>query len=443
MTKRQMRLSGFCQGNGSYHQAGWRHPDARPEHGSSYDLWVETAKKMEAAKFDMMFVADIISPPDAEQPDIFPFNSAADRLEPMTWLAGLAAHTKHLGLAGTIATSYRPPYDVARELASLDLISGGRAAWNIVTGIAPEDATQYADQVFPPQADRYEKGEEFVDVVLKLWASVEPGAFRRDKQSGTYTDAEKVHLIRHAGRFFNVRGPLGIEPSPQRRPVLAQAGQSEEGRRLAARVGEIIFTAQSDFTAAKAYYDDIRSRASALGRNPDHVKILPGCMVITGESRAEADEKWAQLNELIDLRPARTRLQMALKFVDLSDLPLDAPFPEMPPEAVISRGMNHVEAARREGLSLREVLIRSSASNAHLVVRGTAADVVDQMEHWFTGGACDGFNLMPAVMPTSLDDFIAAVLPELRRRELFRTEYEGTTLRANLGLPADPIPLRH
>jgi FMN-dependent oxidoreductase (nitrilotriacetate monooxygenase family) len=436
-----MRLSAFCQGNGSYHQAGWRHPDARPEHGTSYAAWVETARKMEAAKFDMMFVADIISPPDAEQPDIFPYNGAADRLEPMTWLAGLAAHTTCLGLAGTIATSYRPPYDVARELASLDVISGGRAAWNIVTGIAPEDATQYADQIFPPQAERYQKGEEFVDVVLKLWASVEAGAFRRDKASGVYTDSDKVHLIRHAGRFFNVRGPLGIEPSPQGRPVLAQAGQSEEGRRLAARVGEVIFTAQSEFAAAKAYYDDIRARASAFGRDPDHLKILPGCMVIVGDSRAEADEKWAELNALVDLRPARTRLQMALKFVDLADLPLDAPFPEMPPEAVISRGMNHVEAARREGLTLREVLIRSSASNAHFVVRGTAGDIVDQMDAWFAGGACDGFNLMPAVMPASLDDFIAKVLPELRRRGLFRTDYEGTTLRANLGLPMDPIPL--
>jgi FMN-dependent oxidoreductase (nitrilotriacetate monooxygenase family) len=443
MQQRQMRLSAFCQGNGSYHQAGWRHPDAQPRHGSTFALWVETARKIEAAKFDMMFVADIISPPDVEQPDVFPYNGAADRFEPMTWLAALAGQTTRLGLAGTIATSYRPPYDVAREVASLDLISGGRAAWNVVTGIAPEDATQYADQQFPPQAERYLKGEEFVDVVLKLWASVEAGAFPRDKESGVYTDVDKIHPIRHAGRFFNVRGPLGIEPSPQGRPVLAQAGQSEEGRRLAARVGEVIFTAQSDFAAAKAYYDDIRARAEGFGRNPDHLKILPGCMVIVGESRAQAEEKWGQLNDLVDLRPARTRLQMALKFLDLSKADMDAPFPELPPEAVISRGMNHVAAARREGLTLREVLIRSSASNAHLVVRGTAADVVDQMEAWFTGGACDGFNLMPAVMPASLDDFIAQVLPELRRRGLFRTEYEGATLRANLGLPLDPIPLLH
>lgn len=441
MVERRMRLSAFCQGSGSYHQAGWRHADARPEMGSDISLWIALAQKLEHAKLDMMFVADIISPPDAEQPDIFPFNSAADRFEPMTWLAALAGQTSRIGLAGTIATSYRPPYDVAREVASLDLLSGGRAAWNVVTGIAPEDATQYADQQFPPQAERYAKGEEFVDVVLKLWGSVQPGAFPRDKQSGLYTDLAKIDVIRHSGKFFKVRGPLGIAPSPQRRPVLAQAGQSEEGRQLAARVGEIVFTAQSSFDAAKAYYDDIRARAAAFGRDPDHLKILPGCMIVAGDSRSEADDKWAALNDLVDLRPARTRLQMALKFVDLADLPLDAPFPEMPPEAVVSRGMNHVEAARREGLTLREVLIRSSGSNAHNVIKGTPRDIADQMEHWFVGGACDGFNLMPAVMPASLDDFVEKVLPELRRRGLFRSEYEGKTLRENLGIPADPIPL--
>jgi FMN-dependent oxidoreductase (nitrilotriacetate monooxygenase family) len=440
---RKMKLSWFCQGGGSYHQAGWRHPLTRPDYASDFGLWIGAARALEAAKFDMMFVADIICPPDADRPDIFPYNSAADRLEPMTWLAALAMHTRSLGLVGTIATSYRPPYDVAREIASLDSISAGRAGWNVVTGISPEDAKQYADQQFPEAQARYAKGEEFVDVVLKLWGSVEPGAFPRDKDSGVYTDISKVHLTDHVGEYFKVRGPLGIEPSRQGRPVLAQAGQSEEGRQLAARVGEVIFTAQSSFESAAAYRQDIRRRAEAFGRNPDHVKILPGCMVVVGDSREAAEDKWRSLDALIDLRPARTRLQMALKFFDLSKCALDDPFPDLPPEALVSRGANHFEAARREGLTLREVLIRSSGSNAHLVLRGTAADVVDQMEHWFHRGACDGFNIMPAIMPASLDDFVDHVLPELRRRKLFRRRYEGRTLRENMEIPADAIPLVH
>jgi len=436
-----MALGVFGSGTASYHQFGWRHPGADPDFAWNIQLWIELAKKLEAAKFDTIFVPDIITPPDAGNPGIFPYNSAADRLEPMTMLAALATHTTHIGLAGTIATSYRPPYDTAREVASLDLISNGRAGWNIVTGISPEDAAQYADQQFPPQDERYAKGEEYVEVVLKLWDSIKPGAFPHDKLSGIYSDVDKVSLINHQGKYFNVRGPLNIGPSRQGRPVLAQAGQSEPGRRLAARVADIIFTAQNSFDDAHVFYADIKGRAAAFGRNPDHVKILPGCMIIVGESRSEADEKWEQLNELIDLRPAMTRLQMALKFVDLSAHDLDDLFPEMPPEAVISRGINHVRDAQKLGLTLREVLIRSSASNAHLVVRGTASDVVDEMQHWFEGKACDGFNLLSAVMPASLYDVIDKVLPELRRRGLFRTDYSGSTLRGHLGIPDTGLPM--
>lgn len=437
-----MGLSWFCQGNGSYHQAGWRHPGSQPALGSEINHWLDVARKLEAAKIAMMFVPDIISPPDADLPDIFPYNPAAERLDPVVMVAALALHTTHIGLAATIATSYRPPYDVAREIASLDAVTHGRAAWNIVTGISPEDATQYADQVFPPQNQRYAKGEEFVDVVLKLWDSIQPGAFIRDKVSGVYTDADKVHLINHHGTYFNVRGPLGVPPSIQGRPVLAQAGQSEEGRQMAGRVGEAVFTAQNSFENAKAFYDDIRARAASFGRNPDHLKVLPGCMIIVGNSRDEADEHWNELNELTDLRPALTRLQMALKFFDLSKFGLDDPFPELPPEALISRGGNHVEAAAREGLTLREVLIRSSASNAHFVAKGTAKDVVDQMQHWFEEGACDGFNLMPATMPSAIDRFTEKVLPELHKRDLFATEYAGKTLRENLGIPNVRLPLK-
>lgn len=440
MSDRKMSLSMFCGGLGGYHQAGWRDPESHVD-GGDITFWIQLAQRLEAAKFDMLFVADLASMPNADNSEIFRYSSIGETLEPMTMLAALATSTKHIGLAGTIATSYRPPYDAARELASLDVISGGRAGWNIVTGISPDDATQYADQKFPPPELRYKRGEEFVDVVLKLWDSVKPGAAIRDKESGVFWDNSKIDLISHQGEYYKVRGPLNVPPSPQQRPVLIQAGQSEEGRQLASRVAEAVFTAQSDFDLAKGFRDDIRSRAARWGRNPDHLKILPGCVVILGETRQEADDKWEELNSRIDLRPAMARLQMNLKFVDLSSFDLDAPFPDVPPEAVISRGANLVKEAKLEGLTLRQVLIRSSGANAHFICRGTVKDVTDELQHWFEGGACDGFNMQSAVMPTSIYEFIENVVPELQRRGLFRTEYEGTTLRESLGIPADPIPM--
>ena len=441
MPRREMKLSVFCAGSGSYHQAGWRHPDANPNYPNDFSLWIDVARKLEAAKFDMMFVADLISPANVKKPDIFPYSSEADGFEPMTWLAALVAHTTHLGLAATIATSYPPPYDVAREVVSLDLISGGRAAWNIVTGISPEDAEQYADQVFPQPEERYARGEEFVDVVPKLWSSVGTNAFPRNKETGEYADPTRIKLANHQGTYYKVRGPSTstlrhragrclLGPGSRRRGVASPPASARSSSRRSPRS---IRPRRSGTTSEAA-----RPRTA---ENPDHVKIMPGCMIIVGNSRQEADEKWERLNGYIDLRPAMARLQMALKFIDLSQYPNDGPFPELPPEAVISRGMNHVEAARREKLTLREVLIRSSASNAHFTCKGTPQDVADELQSWFEGGACDGFNLLIPIMPASLDEFIADVLPELRRRGLVRTGYSGRTLRDNLEIPVEPIPL--
>jgi FMN-dependent oxidoreductase (nitrilotriacetate monooxygenase family) len=441
MAKRQMRLSAFTPAS-SYHQAGWRHPNADLTVYDDFSRWVTIAKKLEAAKFDMIFIADTASPSKADQPEVFARLAGGDQFEPMTLLAALSGHTTHLGLAGTIPTSYRPPYDAARELLSLDRISRGRAGWNIVTGISPDDGAQYADQIHPPQSERYLRGEEFVDVVLKLWASIEPGAYPRNKQTGVFKDVEKIHLINHVGKYYNVRGPLTGTASPQGRPVTVQAGQSEDGRALAARVAEAVFTAQSTFEQAKAFRDDIRSRAAAFGRNPDHLKLLPGVIMVVGESRQEAEDKWAEMDSLLDTKAAMAALQLNLKGVDLSAYALDEPFPEVPAEAVISRGSTLVEAARRENLTLRQVLIRSAGANAHFTLKGTAKDVADELQHWFEGGACDGFNVQTAVSPVSLDDILEKIVPELQHRGLFRTEYEFTTLRENLGIPADPIPLR-
>lgn len=436
---RQMKLGAFC--GGSYHQAGWRHPDADNDFGHDIARWVDLAKKLEAAKFDMIFIADTASPSDAANPEVFRYVSGGDNLEPMTLLAALSAHTTHLGLAATIATSYRPPYDAAREILSLDRISGGRVGWNIVTGISPDDAAQYADQTFPPLDERYARGEEFVDVVLKLWGSVEPGAYPHDKEGGLYKDLDRIRTVDHAGKYYRVRGPLKGVASQQGRPLLIQAGQSGEGRAMASRVAEAVFTAQSTFEQAKSFREDIRARAAAWGRNPDHVKVMPGALVVLGETRAEAQDKWADLDTRIDLRAAIARLQLALKSIDLSGHDLDAPFPDVPAESIVSRGSHHVEAAKREGLSLREVLIRSSGSNAHFSVIGTVKDVADELQHWFEDGACDGFNFLPAIYPQSFDEILTTLIPELRRRGLVRSEYEGRTLRENLGVPASPLPL--
>ena len=445
-SSRQMKLSVFASGTGNYHVAGWRHPESYIDTTSNFTHWIEHARKLEAAKFDMLFVADSVSPSFFNEPrEIFARTPLADRFEPVTWLSGLATVTKHLGLAATLTTSYKQPYEVARQMGSLDVMSGGRAGWNIVTGADAADAAQFGDSDYARVADRYARGEEFVDVVLALWNSVAPDAFRRDKQSGIYTDPDKIHAINHKGKYYSVKGPLSIGPSPQGRPVLVQAGQSEEGRALASRVAEVIFTAWGTFDLAKKFYDDIKSRAAARNRNPDGIKVLPGVRITVGRTEAEANEKENYLNSLIDLVPSMARLNMSItdgsRGIDLSGYPLDEPFPELPAGiALKGRAANLIAVARQENLTLRQVLIRSSNSNLHFTVKGTPTQVVDQLEHWFRNGAADGFNVLCGYMPGSIDDIIEMVLPELRRRGLFRTEYEGITLRENLGVPLDPIP---
>jgi FMN-dependent oxidoreductase (nitrilotriacetate monooxygenase family) len=437
---RLMKLAVLTRGNSNYHAGGWRLPDSYADAGSNFERWVELARKIESAKFDMLFVADAIGPLEFDRHHVFARSPNADRLEPLTLLSALSAVTKRLGLAATVATSYKPPYDLARQVASLDLISHGRAGWNIVTGVIPADAAQYGDEGHAPPAERYVRGEEYVDVVTALWASVEPDAFPRNKESGIYADPDKVHFINHKGKYYSVKGPLSVGPSPQGRPILIQAGQSDDGRALSSRVADVIFTAHSSFERAREFYSDVKQRAAAFGRDPEAVKILPGVMIIVGRTAKEAEEKQAQLNSWIDIVAGLARMQVGLPGIDLAQYPLDEPFPELPPAAMASRGINYVDMARRENLTLRQVVLRGAASNAHWIIKGTAVQIVDQLEHWFTGRAADGFNLLCSSLPAAIDDIIELVLPELRCRNLFRTEYEGRTLRENLGIPVAPIP---
>jgi FMN-dependent oxidoreductase (nitrilotriacetate monooxygenase family) len=355
--------------------------------------------------------------------------------------------TSHLGLVSTVATSYKAPYDVAREVASLDLVSQGRAGWNVVTGVNAADAAQYGGAGYDRRAERYARGEEFVDVVLALWASIAPGAFPADKDSGLHADLSKIHAVDHHGKYYSVAGPLTVSPSRQGRPVLVQAGQSEDGREFAARIAEVIFTAWTEFDMAKRFYTDMKSRAAAKNRDPDAIKILPGARIILGRTAAEAEEKEAFLDSLLDIDVCIERAVSGLadgnRGIDLSKYPLDAPFPDLPEEvtSILSgRSENHIAMARKYNLTLRDIVIRSATTNMHFTVRGSPADIADQLEQWFEGGAADGFNVMCSYLPDSLDDFIELVIPELQRRGLFRREYEGTTLRENLGIGLAPIP---
>jgi FMN-dependent oxidoreductase (nitrilotriacetate monooxygenase family) len=434
-----MKITVFMVGSSHYHDVGWRRQTSFSDLSYNVKRWIEIAQRIEAAKLDAIFVADHIGPLEYGTDEVFSRSPRGDRLHPIPLLAALAVSTRRVGLAATIMTSYTQPYDVAREFSSLDLISGGRAAWNIVTGATMQDALQYGGGFAAPE-ERYARGEEFVNVVTRLWDSVEEGAFPRNKVSGIYADPSKIHAIDFQGKYYNVKGPLSVERSPQGRPILVQAGQSSPGRALASRVADVIFTAQDSYESASAFYSDIRRRAAEFGRDPTAVKILPGVMPVIGESRAHADEKEAELRSLIDPLVGIRKLNLWLHGIDLSKYDLDQPFPELPPSATVSRGANYVNMARKENLTIRQVMVRASESNAHFRVKGTPIDIADQLEHWFKSGAADGFNLLCENLPDSLDDFIRLVVPELRRRGLFRHDYEGKTLRENLGVPLAPIP---
>jgi len=434
---RQLKLTFF--GGAHYHISGWRAPTAW-SNLSDLDHWLRIVQKCEDAKFDALFIADSAGPFEYFT-NVFSRMPRPIRLHPVALASALAMKTNRIGIAATIATTFNQPYEVARQLAAMDLISNGRAGWNIVTGGLADDGLQFGG-TFPDTEERYARGEEFVDVVTKLWESVDADAFPRDKVSGIYTAPDKMRTIDFAGKYFKVRGPLSAERSPQGRPVLVQAGQSAPGRALASRTSEVIFTAQSAYEGGHEFYKDIKRRAGEWGRDPNSVLIMPGIVPFLGESRAEAEDKAAALDELLDPAVGIPKLNVWLHGIDLSQFDLDAPFPELPDSATTSRGRNYVDMARRENLTLRQVMMRSAKSNAHLCVTGTAADVADQMEHWFRHEGADGFNLLGATVPDSLDDFIRMVLPELRRRNLFRTEYEGFTLRENLGIPLAPIPQR-
>ncbi|AEI45474.1 LLM class flavin-dependent oxidoreductase [Paenibacillus mucilaginosus] len=433
-SQRQMKLGAFFMIPG-HHVAAWRHSEAEAQGVLDFKFYKKLAQTAERGKFDMVFLADGLAVWDRFGTGIS--HTVNARPEPLTLLSALSAVTEHIGLAATVSTTYNEPFHVARKFASLDHLSGGRAAWNVVTSSGENEAHNFSRDSHLLHEKRYERAREFVDVVRALWDSWEDGALLIDKESGLFADKDKVHYVNHKGEAFSVKGPLNIARPPQGHPVVIQAGSSEAGKELAAETAEVIFTAWQTLEEAQKFYSNVKGRMLQYGRTPDELKIMPGVFPIIGRTRAEAEAKAEQLKELIH-PTAGVGLLSALISYDLTPYPVDGPLPELPDIRDINGGKSRFQLlkdlADREGLTIRGLYQRIAGARGHREILGTPAEIADQLEEWFVNGAADGFNIMPPTLPGGLDDFVELVIPELQRRGLFRTEYEGATLRENLGL---------
>jgi len=429
---RQLHLNLFIHDTG-HHEASWRLPESDPLANLDLAHYQRLARRAEEARFDSVFLAD--SPSLWGDPGRRPSGS----LEPTVLLTALAVTTSRIGLIATASTSYNEPYNLARRFASLDHISAGRAGWNIVTTAGDAAARNFGLDAQPAHAERYARAAEFLEVSALLWDSWADDAIVADKTRGVHAEADRVQQVGHAGRYFRVEGALNVPRSPQGHPLLVQAGSSENGKDFAARYAEAVFTAQPTFEEGQAFYADVKRRAAAVGRDPGQLKILPGIVPVIGDTEAEARELEAELDGLI--QPEHARLQLAtLLGVEPERLPLDGELPENLPaedeiEGAKSRYTLIVELARREKLTVRQLIGRLGGGRGHRTFSGTAVQVADTIEHWFRRGAADGFNVMPAVLPSGLETFADRVVPILQERGLFRTEYTGTTLREHYGLP--------
>jgi FMN-dependent oxidoreductase (nitrilotriacetate monooxygenase family) len=412
------------------HVAGWRQPEFK---GSSTDIrWVaELASLAERGKFDFYFLADSLVGPAPGS------TKRAGNLEPLTVLSALSVTTSRIGLAGTATTTFSEPYNLARQFASLDHISGGRAAWNVVTSTWNAAAGNFGADKLPDHAARYERAREFVKVVKGLWDSWDDGAVIADKESGHYIDPARIRQLGHDGAHFSVAGALNVPRPPQGHPIIIQAGASDDGRDLAAETADVIFSAQDNIEDSRKFTADLRQRASAKGRSVPPF-VMPGVLPIVARTRAEAEDIYAGLEEKTDITEGLDQLSQRWGF-DLSAYPLDEP----PPAPVFSgnlfsdgysRRVLLEERARREGLTLRQLARVAIASRGHRLFVGSAKELADDFEAWFTTGAADGFNIIPPYLPGSLHAFVDLVVPELQRRGLFRQDYTGTTLREHLGL---------
>jgi FMN-dependent oxidoreductase (nitrilotriacetate monooxygenase family) len=433
MTARKMRLGLSIRGHG-YHPAAWRHPDVPADGTLHVEHYVRSARIAEHAKLDLIFFADGAG---IRQDDIPPGSLARTgrdmvELEPMTLLPALAMVTNHVGLVTTASTTYNEPYNLARKFATLDLISKGRAGWNVVASWSALEAQNFGLETTLDYETRYARSAEFVEVVKGLWDSWDDGALLFDKATGQYMDDAKMHVLNHEGRFFKVRGPLNVAGMPQGHPVIVQAGASDQGRELGAATADVIYAIAGSLEGARAYYTDVKGRMAKYGRAPDDLKILPALCPVVGRTRAEAQAKYDELQALID--PLAGLGALYPTFGDLSGYPLDGPLPDnaLGRQELRSVSVLLIERLKREKPTIRELYLRAGLTGSARI--GTPADIADAMQEWFEAEACDGFNITPATLPGGAEDFIDMVVPELQRRGLFRAEYEGRTLRENLGL---------
>src|SRR3954465_6066400 len=438
--KAELRLGAFFNPTG-HHVASWRHPRAQADAGINFQHYVEIAQTAERGKFDMLFLADNVGVPGAKMEALSRSAQYIANFEPITLISALAGVTKRIGLTCTASTSYNEPFHVARKFASLDHISGGRAGWNLVTSGMAVEAYNFSRDAHYGHAERYERANEFAEIVTALWDSWDDDAFVRDKASGLMFKPEGMHFLNHKGKHFQVRGPLNIPRSPQGHPLIVQAGTSDDGMDVAAKYAEVIFGAPLTIEASQSYFKEVKTRAhDKFGRNPDHLKVMPGLSAYVGRTEKEANEKFDYQNSLMPPVVAREILSTVLGNVDLSGYDFDGPMPQDLPMSNASQStFKYVtELAKKNNLSMRQIAQVGAGARAKMVVKGTPEQIADHMEKWYVEEAADGFNIMPPYLPGALDDFVELVIPELQRRRLFRTEYTGRTLRDNLGLPRPP-----
>jgi N-acetyl-S-(2-succino)cysteine monooxygenase len=435
-SQRSLRLGASVKGLG-YHPDGWRFPGMPTTADLSF--YRDMADTAQRGLFDLIFIPDRLAVRAFDTPPgAVGRASTVTDLEPLTVLAALAPLTSHIGLVATMSTSFHEPFHIARFFASLDHISGGRAAWNVVTSTLDDEARNFGQDAMPSKAERYARANEAVDVVARLWDSWDADAFVRDKDSGRYFDQGKMHRLDHDGTHFRVRGPLNVPRAPQGRPVIVQAGASPAGRELAARTADVVYAVQNRLADAQAFYRSLKGRLAAYGRHPDDLLVLPGILTVVGDTTAQAQSRYLAMQQRID--PALGLAHLSTMLGDLSGYDLDGPVPAMAEETTApSRRKLLLDTARRRDLSIRQLYQSSAIANGHLEAVGTAAQIADLMAEWFTEGAADGFNVMSALAPASLKEFVRHVVPELQRRGIFRTAYEGSTLRENLGLKSTPI----
>lgn len=427
MSKRQLRLGFVLHGVGPGWD-DWRHPDAQVDASTSFPFYKRQAQAAERGRFDYLFVADSVSINARSSPHYL------NRIEPLTILSALAGVTEHIGLVGTATVAYTEPYNLARQFASLDHISGGRAGWNVVTSWLEGSAANFGKDEHLAHDTRYRLADEYLDVVKGLWDSWEDDALVRDKATGQFLDPDMLHELNHKGEFLKVKGPLNISRSPQGQPVIFQAGSSEDGRNFAAKHAEAIFTHQEDLAEGQAFYADIKARARGFGRDPEKLFIVPGARPVIGSTEAEAEANYRELASLVNLENALRSLGRSFNDHNFSVYDPDAPFPrEVAAEGRKSNQSqsDRVLALADEGLTLREIALREATPRGNFV--GTPEQIADRLELWLNERGSDGFNLFES-LPGQLELFVDHVVPILQRRGIHKTDYPGTTFRETLGL---------